>query len=183
MRLDVSIPIRQTCSTDGLLCLRSATTSLWHKRCRWGPSTPSSPVAGFHAPDAPLPDLGGEHRPKPVPPEPNRLVTDLDTTLVQQILNVPERQREPDVHHDRQADDLGRRLEVLEGVAFGHLGTLAGAMPRLKPSSSDKTIKTHERLVERAGRRVPVLFEQVLDHLRLLRLRHFVRSGIPMIMR
>src|SRR6056297_590952 len=97
------------------------------------------PVAGLHAPDAPLTDLGGELRPKPVPPESNRLVTDLDTTLVQQILDVPKRQREPDVHHDRQADDLGRRLEVLEGVAFGHLGTLAGAMPRLKPSSSDKT--------------------------------------------
>ena len=44
-------------------------------------------------PDAPLPDLGGEHRPKPVPPKPNRLVTDLDSTLVQQILNVPKRQR------------------------------------------------------------------------------------------
>src|SRR6056297_1629700 len=102
-----------------------------------------SPVAGFHAPDAPLPDLGGELRPKPVPPEPNRLVTDLDTTLVQQILDVPERQREPDVHHDRQADDLGRGLEVLEGVAFGHLGTLAGAMPRLKQSSSDKTAGSH----------------------------------------
>src|SRR6056297_471711 len=101
-----------------------------------------SPVAGFHASDAPLPDLGGEHRPKPVPPEPNRLVTDLDTTLVQQILDVSERQREADVHHDRQADDLGRRLEVLEGVAFGHLGTLAGAMPGLKPSSSDKTPST-----------------------------------------
>jgi hypothetical protein len=31
--------IRLICSTDGLLCLRSATTSFWHARCRRGPST------------------------------------------------------------------------------------------------------------------------------------------------
>jgi hypothetical protein len=35
------MPIRLTCSTDGLHCLRSATTSFWHNRCRRGPSTPS----------------------------------------------------------------------------------------------------------------------------------------------
>src|SRR5215469_8623311 len=28
-------------STDGPLCLRSATTSIWHNRCRRGPSTPT----------------------------------------------------------------------------------------------------------------------------------------------
>src|SRR5271170_25807 len=41
MCFDVSIPIRLICSTDGLLCLRSATTSFWHARCRRGPSTPT----------------------------------------------------------------------------------------------------------------------------------------------
>src|ERR1700704_3953660 len=35
------MPIRLICSTDGPLCLRSATTSFWHNRCRRGPSTPS----------------------------------------------------------------------------------------------------------------------------------------------
>src|SRR3954470_6281327 len=35
------MPIRITCSTDGLLCLRSATTSFWHVGCRRGPSTPT----------------------------------------------------------------------------------------------------------------------------------------------
>src|SRR4051812_37351431 len=42
MCFDVSIPIRLICSTDGLLCLRSATTSVWHARCRRGPSTPAA---------------------------------------------------------------------------------------------------------------------------------------------
>src|ERR1700694_4257308 len=41
MCFDVSIPIRLICSTDGLLCLRSATTSSWHAGCRRGPSTPT----------------------------------------------------------------------------------------------------------------------------------------------
>src|SRR4051794_55476 len=41
MCFDVSIPIRLICSTDGSLCLRSATTSVWHTRCRRGPSTPT----------------------------------------------------------------------------------------------------------------------------------------------
>ena len=35
------MPIQLICSTDGLLCLRSATTSFWHNRCRRGPSTPT----------------------------------------------------------------------------------------------------------------------------------------------
>src|SRR4051812_40725696 len=45
MCFDVSIPIRLICSTDGSLCLRSATTSFWHVRCRWGPSTPTDEMA------------------------------------------------------------------------------------------------------------------------------------------
>src|SRR4051795_11672620 len=47
MCFDVSIPIRLICSTDGLLCLRSATASFWHTRCRRGPSTPTE--GGFRA--------------------------------------------------------------------------------------------------------------------------------------
>ena len=53
----------------------------------------------------PLPaDFGGEHRTEALPPEPDRLVADVDPALVQQILDVPQGQREPDVHHHRQTD-------------------------------------------------------------------------------
>jgi hypothetical protein len=34
-------------------------------------------------------DLGGEHRAEPVPPEPHRLVANINTALMQQILDVP----------------------------------------------------------------------------------------------
>jgi hypothetical protein len=35
--------------------------------------------------NAPLPDLRGEHRSEPIPPEPHRLMANIDTTLEQQI--------------------------------------------------------------------------------------------------
>jgi len=102
-----------------------------------------SPVAGFHALDPAFPDLSGEQRAEPMPPEPDGFMADLDTALMQQILDVPKREREPDVHHHRQADDLAARLEVLEWVRLGHAETLASALPRLKLSLSDKTARLH----------------------------------------
>ena len=55
----------------------------------------------------PLADIGGEQRSEPVPPEANGFVTDVDAALEQQILDVPQRQREADIHHHHEADDLG----------------------------------------------------------------------------
>ena len=37
-----------------------------------------------------LPDLGGEHRTETVPPEPHRLVTNVDAALEQQIFDLPQ---------------------------------------------------------------------------------------------
>ena len=72
-----------------------------------------------------------------MPPEPHGLVADFDAALVQQVFDVAQRQREPDIHHHRQADDFGARLEPLEGAGLSHATTLASSLPRLKPSSSD----------------------------------------------
>jgi hypothetical protein len=47
---------------------------------------------GSHLHDLPLSDLGGEYRPKPVPPKPDGLVADVDPTLGQKILDVAQRQ-------------------------------------------------------------------------------------------
>jgi len=41
-----------------------------------------------HVRDPPPSDLGGEHRAKPVPPKPNRLMADVDPALGQEILDV-----------------------------------------------------------------------------------------------
>jgi hypothetical protein len=74
------------------------------------------------------------------PPEPHGLVADRGAALVPQVFGVLQGKREPDVEHDRQADDLGAGLESLEWTVFGHLPTLASALPPIKPSSSDRAL-------------------------------------------
>ena len=45
--------------------------------------------------------------PNPIDPEQNAFVADIDPTLVQQVLDISERKREPDIHQHGQVDDLG----------------------------------------------------------------------------
>jgi hypothetical protein len=40
---------------------------------------------------ASFPDLVGEHRTETVPPEPHRLVTNVDATLNEQVFDLPQR--------------------------------------------------------------------------------------------
>ncbi len=98
------------------------------------------PLARTHPLDASLADLGCEHWAEPVPPEPHRLVADVDAPLVQQVLHIAERQRGPDVHHHGQADDLGAGLEVAKRGTPGYPGTLCDRRARLKPSCSDTAL-------------------------------------------
>ncbi len=42
------------------------------------------------------------------------LVADIDTSLVEQVFDLPLRQGKTDIHHDRQADDIGWSLEITE---------------------------------------------------------------------
>src|SRR5271155_5214017 len=71
---------------------------------------------GSHLHDPPLSDLGGEYRPKPVPPKPDGLVADVDPTLGQKILDVAQRQRVSDVHHHDPDGRLWRAVEISERV-------------------------------------------------------------------
>ena len=65
------------------------------------------PVGVLAHPLDPLPaDLGGEHWTEPVPPQPDRLMADIDPALVQQVLDVAQGQRELDVHYDDQPGHL-----------------------------------------------------------------------------
>ena len=95
------------------------------------------PVTSAHALDAVPSDLAGEDRAEPVSPEPHRFVADIDAAFVEQVLDVPQRQREADVHHHGQSDDLGAGLEVPEGAAFGHGARLSASHGQFKPTSFD----------------------------------------------
>jgi len=84
---------------------------------------------------ASLPDLVGEHRTEAIPPEPYRLVADVDAPLEQNILDLSQRQRIADIHHHREADHLGRAVEITEWIA--HRRTLRIFVRSLKPIYSD----------------------------------------------
>jgi len=56
--------------------------------------------------DRPIPNLRGEHRTKPVPPETHGFVADIDTMLKQQIFNLSQQPRIAEVHHHREANYL-----------------------------------------------------------------------------
>jgi len=53
--------------------------------------------ARLQALDPPLLDLGREHRTETKPPIPDRFVTNIDAPFMEQILDVPQGQWEPDV--------------------------------------------------------------------------------------
>jgi hypothetical protein len=58
------------------------------------------------------------------------LVTgDIDAPFMEQVLHVSHRERETDVHHHGQADDLGRSLEIFERITHPvRLGNYAPAL-------------------------------------------------------
>jgi len=62
-------------------------------------------------------DLAGEHRAKPIHPKPHALMANIDTPFVERIFDIPQRKRKADVHHDRELDDLMRRLEIAERIS------------------------------------------------------------------
>ena len=61
--------------------------------------------------DALLFDFRRQHRTKPIPPKPHCFAAGIYTTLVQKVLYISKLEWEPDIHHQRKADDLGTRLE------------------------------------------------------------------------
>jgi hypothetical protein len=58
-------------------------------------------TARLHPLNPALPDPRSEHRAKSIPPEPDSLLADLNSALVQQVLHVTPRLREPDVQLHR----------------------------------------------------------------------------------
>jgi hypothetical protein len=57
-------------------------------------TVPHVPMAKAPHPADPLaPDVGGKDRTQPVPPQPNRLMPDVDAAFEQQVFDIPQRQR------------------------------------------------------------------------------------------
>lgn len=52
--------------------------------------------------------IAGQHRPEPSPSVAHCFVTNIDAPLEHEVLDVPQRDWEADIHHHGQADDLRR---------------------------------------------------------------------------
>jgi hypothetical protein len=87
---------------------------------------------GPHLVDTLSPDLCGDNPARPAPPEPHRLMADLDAEFVQMILDVAQQARVTDIEHDRQADDFGTGIEVPGSGDIGHLTRLGDSPFLLK---------------------------------------------------
>lgn len=81
------------------------------------------------------------HTAEPVPPKPHRLVADIDVAFKQQVLGPPHRQRIPDVHHHRQADYLGRAVEIAKRIF--HPPRRGNGVACLKLICSDNAVNGH----------------------------------------
>ena len=64
-------------------------------------------------------------------------MADVDPALVQQILDVPERKRKPNVQHHCEADDLGAAVKALEWVCFHHEDRLRKRPALINANPSD----------------------------------------------
>jgi len=53
-----------------------------------------------------LPKLVREVSPEPIDPMADRFVANVDTAFEEQVFDVQQRQREADIHHDRELDDF-----------------------------------------------------------------------------
>ncbi len=84
-----------------------------------------------------FPDLGGKQRTKAVLPVPHRLMVDVDASFEQNVFDLTQRQLMADVRHHREADYLGRAVEITEGVV--HHRKTRGLTSPLKPIYSDNS--------------------------------------------
>lgn len=115
------------------------------------------PSAGFHPAHTTLFNLGGEYRTKSTPPISNGVVAHIDTPLMQKILHIAGRQRETDIQHHGQTDDLAAGIKVTEGAALYYSMTLQNRPPRLNPVSFDNTHRPYHRFSGPPGLTAPNL--------------------------
>jgi hypothetical protein len=92
---------------------------------------------GPHALDAPLADFSGKHRPKAIPPEAHRLMAAGASALVQQVLDIPQREREADTHHPASRMISGLVLKSRKGLCLRMLARLGAGTQGLNWFSSD----------------------------------------------
>lgn len=68
-----------------------------------------------HGTTSPFADHPCKEGAKPIAPQPDVFMTDIDAALIEQIFDVTQRQRETNVHRHRKLNDISRCLELTKG--------------------------------------------------------------------
>ena len=83
---------------------------------------------------------------------------DVDTALVQRVLDVPQRKRVANIHHHREADDLGRLFETVEKAGIAHAARASLSPPStVSCSMSDAAILDTPKSEQKRQRRSAAL--------------------------
>ncbi len=98
-----------------------------------------------------LSDFSRKQWAETVSPESDSFMANINTAFVQQIFHISKRKWITHIHHNRQADDFGRRLEVAKRGEFCHSEMLGRRPAQLKPVFSDKTRSTKRRDLQKMG--------------------------------
>jgi hypothetical protein len=72
------------------------------------------PITGLHTPCPALLDLACEQRTEPMPPVPNRFIAHIDTTFMQEVFYISQREWEPHIQHNCKLDNLWTGFEIAE---------------------------------------------------------------------
>ena len=87
-------------------------------------------------------NFSGKQRAKFILPVPHSFVADVDAALVQQVLDIAKRKRQPNLQHHCQPNDLRARLEATDGAAFCHRATLITRPARLDQFCFDIAVQS-----------------------------------------
>ena len=103
-------------------------------------------------------------------------MADFDATLVQNILDMPQRQRKANIQHDCEADDLGAAVKALERVCFRHEHRLRKHSAALNPIPSGKASTDHNDGGEAENAAKQPDYQNDLNRLTRLMLRHRMKN-------
>ncbi|WP_413849584.1 hypothetical protein [Tateyamaria sp.] len=90
-------------------------------------------------------------------------MADINAPFMEQIFNIAKGQRETDVHHNRQSDNLTARFEIAKRIKIGHPARLQTRPARLNPVSSDSADRGKRTYSITARRMISGLVFEVLE--------------------
>ena len=72
-------------------------------------------MSGMHSPCPALLDVACKLKAKPMPPILDGFLAHVYASLMQEIFNIPQRERKPHIQHNSKLDDLRAGFEIAEG--------------------------------------------------------------------